>query len=104
MAGPPPEEFPTAARVVGVIYLTLCSALGGGVFLFWHPASIYCRLALAVAVVAGLILALLTGIKDPTAKPIRWGLLWLAFGFVVGPCLVFGVFYLIFKVADVLGL
>jgi hypothetical protein len=99
MAEPPPEDFPTAARVVGVIYLTLCSALGGGVFLFRHPDSIYCRLALAVAVVAGLVLALLAPIKDPTVRPIRWGLLWLAVGFVVGPCLVFGVTYLVFKAA-----
>jgi len=99
MAGPPPEEFPTAARVVGVIYLTLCSALGGGVFLFWHPASIYCRLALAVAVVTGLALALLAGIKDAAAQPIRWGLLWLAVGFVVGPCLVFGAAYLVVTMA-----
>jgi hypothetical protein len=99
MADQPPDDFPTAARVVGVIYLTLCSALGGGVFLFWHPDSIYCRMALAVAVIAGLVLALFTRINDPTAKPIRWGLLWLAIGFVLGPCLVFGAFYLLFKVA-----
>lgn len=99
MAEPPPEEFPTAARVVGVIYLTLCSALGGGVFLFWHRESIYCQLALAIAVAAGLTLALLVPLKDPTARPLRWGLLWLAFGFVVGPCLVFGTVYLIVKVA-----
>jgi hypothetical protein len=100
MADQPPEDFPTAARVVGVIYLTLCSALGGGVFLFWHPDSIYCRLALAVAVVSGLILALLARIKDPAAQPIRWGLSWLAFGFVVGPCLVFGLTYLVFRLTE----
>ena len=63
------------------------------------PETWRCRPALAVAVVAGLVLALLARINDPTAKPIRWGLLWLAIGFVLGPCLVFGAFYLLFKVA-----
>ncbi|HZY90733.1 MAG TPA: hypothetical protein VFE78_38270 [Gemmataceae bacterium] len=100
MAGPPPEDFPTAARIVGVIYLTLCSAVGGGVFLFWHPDSIYCRLALGVAVVSGLILALLARIKDPSARPVRWGLLWLALGFVLGPCLVFGLTYLAIRLTE----
>jgi hypothetical protein len=98
--GTTPEEFPTAARVVGVIYLTLCSALGGGVFLFWHPDSIYCRLALGDAVVGGLTLALLARIKDPAARPVRWGLLWLALGFVLGPCLVFGSTYLVFRLTE----
>jgi hypothetical protein len=100
-AQPPPEEFPTAARVVGVIYLTFCSALGGGVFLFWHPAPIYCRMALGVAVVVGLIVALVARIKDPAARPIRWGLLWLALGFVAGPGLVFGLGYLVFVVLGI---
>jgi hypothetical protein len=95
---PPPEDFPAAARVVGVIYLTFCSGLGGGVFLYWHPASIYCRIALGVAVVVGLILALVARIPDPEARPVRWGLLWLALGLVAGPGLVFGLGYLVFEV------
>jgi hypothetical protein len=95
---PPPDDFPTAARVIGVIYLTFCSGFGGGVFLFWHPESIYCRIALGVAVVAGLTLALAARIPDPAARPIRWGLLWLILGFVAGPGLVFGLAYLVFEV------
>jgi hypothetical protein len=93
---PQSNDSATAARVVGVIYLTFCSGLGGGLFLFWHPASIPCRIALCVAVVAGLILALVARINDPAARPVRWGLLWFAFGFLVGPGLVFGFFYLLF--------
>jgi hypothetical protein len=97
MSEPPgPDEFTTSARVVGVIYLTFCSGIGGGVFLFWHPSSIFCQLALGVALAAGLILALVTRIKDPAARPIRWGLLWIAVGFVVGPGMVFGLAYLFF--------
>jgi hypothetical protein len=97
MSEPPrSDDSPTTARVVGVIYLTFCSGVGGGVFLFRHPSSIFCQIALCVALVAGLILALVAGINDPAARPIRWGLLWLAFGFVVGPCLVFGLGYLFF--------
>jgi hypothetical protein len=95
----PPGDSPTAARVVGVIYLTACAGFGGGVFLFWHPQSIYCRAALGVALVTGLVVALIARIDDPAARPIRWGLLWIALGFVAGPCLVFGVMYLVFKAA-----
>jgi hypothetical protein len=98
---PPPEDFPVAARVVGVIYLTFCAAVGGGVFLFWHPRSIYCRIALVVAVVVGLVLALVVRIKDPAAQPIRWGLLWLVLGLAVGPGLVFGLAYLTFVVLGI---
>jgi len=95
MSEPPPSDSsPTTARVVGVIYLTFCSGVSAGVFLFWHPRSIFCQIALCVALVAGLILALVTRINDPAARPIRWGLLWLAFGFLVGPVLVFGLAYL----------
>src|SRR6266851_505288 len=97
MSGPPPSEppsSPTTARVVGVIYLTFCSGVGGGVFLYWQPSSIYCQIALCVALVAGLVLALVARINDPAARPIRWGLLWLAVGFLVGPGMVFGLAYL----------
>jgi hypothetical protein len=98
MTEQPPDDSPNMARIVGVIYLTICSGFGGGLFLFWHPNSIYCQAALGVAVVAGLVLALFARIADPAARPIRWGLLWIAIGFVAGPCLVFGLAYLIFKV------
>jgi hypothetical protein len=95
---PNPDEFPTAARVVGVIYLTFCSAIGGAVFLFWHPSSLYWRIAACFGAVAGLVVALVARIPDPAARPIRWGLLWLGIGFVTGPGLVFGLAYLVFDV------
>ncbi len=94
---PPTDDNPVAAFVVGVIYLTFCSAAGSGLFLFWHPESIYCRAALAVGATVGLIVALAARIKDPAKQPIRWGLLWLAIGFVSGPCLVFGTAWLLFR-------
>jgi hypothetical protein len=95
MAEPPLSgSSPTTARVVGVIYLTFWSGVGGGVFLYWKPSSIYFRIALGVALVAGLILALVARIPDPAARPIRWGLLWLAIGLLAGPGLVFGLAYL----------
>src|SRR6266852_3743499 len=95
MSEPPQSgSSPTTARVVGVIYLTFCSGVGGGLFLYWNPFSIYCRIALCVALVAGFILALVARINDPAARPIRWGLLWFAVGFLVGPGLVFGLAYL----------
>jgi hypothetical protein len=81
----PEPDYPKAARIVGMIYLTFCAAVGGGVPLYWHPQSIYLRAALAFAVAVGLILAIVVPIKDPTRRPIRWGLLWLALGFLVGP-------------------
>jgi hypothetical protein len=98
---PRPDDFPVAARVVGVIYLTFCAGVPGGVFLFLHPASIYCRMALGASVLVGLIVALVAGIKDPAARPIRWGLLWLALGLVAGPGLVFGLAYLAFQVLGI---
>ena len=82
---PPEPELPKAGRIVGVVYLTICSGLAGAVPLYWHPESIYVQFALGVAVVVGLIAAVAAPIKDPTARPIRWGLLWVALGFLVGP-------------------
>jgi hypothetical protein len=58
-----------------------------------HPASIFCRMALCVAVIVGSIAALVAPIPDPAARPIRWGLVWLALGLVSGPGLVFAFAY-----------
>jgi hypothetical protein len=88
---PPPKN--DAARVVGVIYLTFCAGVPALVFLYLHPASIFCRIGLGIGVAAGLIAALLARIPDPAAKPIRWGLLWLALGLVAGPGLTFAFAY-----------
>ncbi len=82
------------ALVIGILYLTFCSGVGGGVYLFWAPRSIFARFGLAVAVVVGLVVALVARIPDPAARPIRWGLLWLALGFVAGSGAVFGGGYL----------
>jgi hypothetical protein len=82
---PPSDGEVLLARVIGVIYLTLCSGFGGGWLLFWHRESIYVRLALVVALVAGLVSALfVVRHTDPTLRPIRWGLLWILLGFAIG--------------------
>jgi hypothetical protein len=50
----------------------------------------------ALALAGGLLAAVLSGIRDPAAKPIRWGLLWLAIGLAIGPGFVIGSAYLFF--------
>ena len=101
MSEPPrPDVYWNAPRVVGIVYLTFCAAVGGGVFLYWHTRSIYVRFGCGAAAVTGLVAALLAGIPDPAARPIRWGLLWLALGFVVGTGAAYGRGYL----SDLTGL
>jgi hypothetical protein len=95
MSEPPrPDGYWTTARVVGIVYLTFCSAFGGGVFLFTHPRAVFVQIGFGAAAATGLIVALIAGIPDPAARPIRWGLLWLALGFVVGTGVSFGLAYL----------
>jgi hypothetical protein len=96
---PQPDDA-KVARIVGIVYLTFCSGVGGGFLLYWHPRSIYCRASLALALAGGLLTAILSGIRDPAAKPIRWGLLWLAIGLALGPGLVLGSAYLLFTLMD----
>jgi hypothetical protein len=97
MSEPPrPHGYWTTARIVGIVYLTFCSAVGGGVYLFWHPDSVFVRIGFGAAAATGLIVALIAGIPDPAARPIRWGLLWLAVGFAVGTGAMFGAGYLFF--------
>ncbi len=95
---PPPEDFPVAARIVEVIYLTFCAGIPSGLLLFWAPRSVFVRMALLVSVAVGLAVAVAAGIKDPATRPIRWGLLWLAIGLAAGPGLVLGSAYLLFNV------
>jgi hypothetical protein len=54
----------------------------------------FARFGLGVAIAVGLIAALVARIPDPTARPIRWGILWLALGFIVGTAAIFGGGYL----------
>ena len=97
MSEPPrPDAYWNGPRIVGVVYLTFCSAVGGGVWLYWHPQSVFVRCGCGAATVTGLVVALLAGIPDPAARPIRWGLLWLALGFVVGTGAAFALGYLVF--------
>ncbi len=85
MSTPPPNEFPRAGRIVGVIYLVFCAALGGGLpFLAWEWNSLPLRYSVSLAAVAGADLTMIVRVKDPTLQPIRWGLLWLATGFLTG--------------------
>jgi hypothetical protein len=94
----PPDVSPTAARVVGAVYLTACAAIGGAGLLYWYPGSRYSWYALVLGVVAGLTAAVIARLDDPCARPIRWGLLWLILGAAAGPGLVYGFLYLCYEV------
>src|SRR5690349_6909595 len=97
MSEPPrPDGYWTAARIVGIVYLTFCAGFGGSVFLFWHAQSIFVQCGFGVAIAGGLIAALIARLSDPAARPIRWGLLWLALGFVLGTGAAFGLGYLFY--------
>jgi hypothetical protein len=97
----PADVSPTTARVVGVVYLTSCAAVGGAGLLYWYPASRYSWIALVLGTIAGLTAALIARLNDPCARPIRWGLLWLVLGTAAGPGLVYGFFYLCYEVLGI---
>lgn len=94
---PQPEPNSQVPLFVGVAYLTFCSAMGGAVPLWWYPRSVYVQAAFVVALVAGLAAALVARLPDPCARPVRFGLLWLALGFLVGPGIVLGGLYLVLE-------